>query len=96
MLTSKQRAFLRGLGNEAPVVLQVGKGSLSDTLFKQAEDAIEARELIKVRVLKTCPETPEEIADQVAEALGAELVQLVGHSFLLYRRSHEPHIELPS
>jgi RNA-binding protein len=77
-------------------VLQVGKGSLSDTLVKQAEDAIEARELIKVRVLKTCPETPEEIANQVAEALGAELVQSVGHNFLLYRRSCEPSIELPS
>ncbi|NLN20186.1 MAG: YhbY family RNA-binding protein [Firmicutes bacterium] len=96
MLTSKQRAYLRSLGNGAPVILQVGKGSLGDALLKQAEEAIEARELIKVRVLKACPHPPDQIANQMAESLGAELVQLVGRSFLLYRRSREPRIELPT
>ncbi len=78
------------------MVLQVGKGSLGDALLKQAEEAIEARELIKVRVLKACPHSPDAIADQLAQGLGAELVQLVGRSFLLYRRSREPRIILPS
>ena len=95
MLTGKQRSFLRGLGNGAAVVLQVGKGNLSDAVLKQAEDALEARELIKVRVLKACSDTPAQIAEQLAAGVHAEVVQVLGRNFLLYRKSGKELIELP-
>jgi RNA-binding protein len=96
MLTSKQRAYLRSLGNDAEVVLQVGKGSISDAIVKQADDALEALELVKMRVLKNCLESPSDIAAEIADATGSEVVQTIGRNALLYRKAKKPHIELPS
>lgn len=96
MLTGKQRAYLRGLGNELDPIFQIGKGGLSDELINQLDDALEARELIKVRVLKNCLEDPRELADEIAHALTADVVQKIGNNFLLYREAlEEPQIRLP-
>ena len=95
-MTSKQRAYLRGLANDYEPIVHVGKGGLSDTVIKQADDALEARELIKGRVLETAPQSAREVADEVAAAVGAETVQVIGRTFVLYRRrAEEPTIVLP-
>ena len=95
-MTSKQRAYLRGLANDYEPIVHVGKGGLSDALIKQADDALEARELIKGRVLETAPQTAREAAEEIAAAVGAETVQVIGRTFVLYRkRAEEPTIVLP-
>jgi RNA-binding protein len=95
MLTSKQRAYLRGLANNYDTILQVGKGGISDATVKQVEDALTAREMIKLRVLETSPLTSREAADSLAEATKSEVVQVIGSKFILYRRNpKEPKIEI--
>lgn len=97
MLTSKQRAYLRGLGNELEPIFQIGKGGLSEEILNQLDAVLEARELIKVRVLKSCLDDSGALADEIARALDADVVQKIGKSFLLYREAIEkPQIELPS
>lgn len=96
MLTSKQRAFLRGLANDYEVILTVGKGGIVDTLVKQANDALTARELIKCQALEASPLTSREAADELALATNSDVVQVIGRKFILFRRNHEkPVIELP-
>lgn len=96
MLTSKQRAFLRSMANSLDPILHVGKGELSDALYKQADDALAARELLKGKVLEACPLTSREAAERIAQAVGAEVVQVIGRTFVLYRRNEkEPKIVLP-
>ena len=63
MMTSKQRAYLRGLANGIPAIMQVGKGGIGENLAKTVSDALEARELIKLTVLENCAETPREAAE---------------------------------
>ncbi len=87
-LTSKQRAQLRGLANGVDTVLHVGKDGLGANLVKQADDALEARELIKGRVLETCPLSPREAAEALSAATRSEVVQVIGTKFVLYRQSH--------
>ena len=86
-LTSKQRAQLRGLANSIDTILHVGKDGIGDNLVKQADDALEARELIKGKVLETSGLTAREASDQIAAATGADGVQCVGYKFVLYRKS---------
>lgn len=96
MITSKQRAYLRGLANDIPAIMQVGKGRLSENLIKTFSDALEARELIKFSVLENSGETPRDIAEALAEALDAEVVAVTGKKVVLYRRAKKkPAIELP-
>ena len=96
MITSKQRAYLRGLGNSCPAIMQIGKGGVNENLIKTVSDALEARELIKLTVLDNCGETPRSVLDQLCEALGAEGVSAVGKKIVLYRESKEKKtIELP-
>lgn len=87
MLNSRQRAQLRGLANSFDTILQIGKGGISEQTLKQIDDALEARELIKIRTLETCPLTSREAADSVAEKLGADVVQVIGSRIVLYRES---------
>lgn len=87
-LTSKQRAQLRAMANSIDPVLHIGKGDIGDNLIKQADDALEARELIKCRVLETSGYTAREAADALAPLVRAEVVQVIGTRFVLYRRSH--------
>ena len=96
MLTSKQRAYLRGLANSLSPIFQVGKGGIGEELCLQIDNALNARELIKVHVLETAPCTAREAADTVAEAVGADVVSVIGMKFVLYKESEENRqIELP-
>ena len=88
-LTSKQRAQLRGLANSLDTILQVGKDGIGDNLVKQADDALEARELIKGRVLDNNIEyDARTAAEALAKATRSEVVQVIGTKFVLYRESH--------
>lgn len=96
MITSKQRAYLRGLANDVPAIMQVGKGGLSENLLKTFSDALEARELIKFSVLENSGESPRTVADAMSEALDADVVAVTGKKVVLYRRAtKKPTIELP-
>ena len=88
-LTSKQRAQLRGLANSIDTILQVGKDGIGANLIKQADDALEARELIKGRVLDNNLDYDARSAAQaLAQATRSEVVQVIGTKFVLYRESH--------
>lgn len=87
-LTSKQRAQLRGLANSIDTILQIGKDGLGENLIKQANDALEARELIKCRVLETAMLTPREACEALSKHTRSEQVQVIGTKFVLYRQSH--------
>ena len=96
MLTSKQRAYLRGLANSYDSLFQIGKGGVSDTLIKQVEDALKKRELIKQNSLENCPNTPREVADEIATKAKCDVVQVVGRKMIFYKRNNEePKIVLP-
>lgn len=87
-LTSKQRSQLRALANSIDPVVIIGKEDIGDNLVKQADDALEARELIKCRVLETSLLNAREAADALAPLVRAEVVQVIGTKFVLYRQSH--------
>lgn len=87
MLNSRQRAQLRGLANDMETILQVGKGGINDNTVKQVKDALEARELIKLRVLETCPTTSRETADALSQMCACDVVQVIGSRFILYKES---------
>ena len=84
-MTSKQRAYLRGLANTLSPIFQVGKGGISDNLIKQVDDALEARELIKISVLETAPESVRNLAEEISIATSSALIQTIGNKFTLYR-----------
>lgn len=87
-LTSKQRAQLRGLANPLAPIVHIGKEGIGENLVKQADDALEARELIKCRVLENSPLTAREACDALSRATRSEQVQVIGTKFVLYRQSH--------
>ncbi len=96
MLTSKQRAFLRSLATEIDTIVMVGKGGMSPQIIKQADDALKARELIKGKVLETADIDSREAAEMIASQTAADVVQVIGSKFVLFRRNpEEPKIELP-
>lgn len=96
MITTKQRAYLRGLANKIPALYQVGKGGVNDNFIEMIDDALEKNELLKVTVLENSGETPRDICHQVMDATNAEPVQVIGNKFIIYRRSVEnPTIILP-
>ena len=88
-LTSNQRAQLRGLANSIDTILIVGTDGLGDNLVKQANDALEARELIKGKVLENSLMTAREAAEALAPVTRSEVVQVIGTKFVLYRPSHK-------
>ncbi|HYF76175.1 MAG TPA: ribosome assembly RNA-binding protein YhbY [Symbiobacteriaceae bacterium] len=95
-LKGKQKRFLRAMGVTMDPILTIGKDGVSENTIVQADGALLSRELIKGRVLQTAPEGVEETATDIAERAGAELVQVVGRNFLLYRPNPEkPVIQLP-
>ncbi len=88
-MTSKQRAYLRSLAHSIDTIFQVGKGGVNENMIKQVSDALEARELIKLRVLDNSDYTPRIAAEELAEETGAEVVQIIGTKFVLYRESKD-------
>ncbi|MEG1448475.1 MAG: YhbY family RNA-binding protein [Oscillospiraceae bacterium] len=87
MITSKQRAHLRGLANSMDTILQVGKNGIGDELITQVNDALKARELIKLRVLETSPVLAREAAQLIAEKTKCDIVQVIGTRFVLFKRN---------
>ena len=95
MLTSKQRAYLRGIAQSYETIFQVGKGGISENLIIQVNDALKKRELIKLRVLDNCELTAREAAETIAEQTHADVVQVIGSRFVLFKRNpQEPVIDL--
>lgn len=87
MLTSKQRAYLRSLSNSLGAIFQVGKGGIGQELCTSLDNALAARELIKVHVLDNCPYSAKEAAALIAEAIGADVVSVVGTKVVFYKES---------
>lgn len=87
MLTGKQKRFLRAEAHHLTPIFQVGKGGVNDKMLTQIKEALEARELIKVRILDNCEEEKHDVAEQLAQGSGAELVQLIGLTVVLYKES---------
>jgi len=88
-LTSKQRAYLRGLANSIDTIVHIGKDGIGDNLTKQAGDALEARELIKCKVLENCLLSSREAAEELAGLTRSQVVQVIGTKFVLYRPTHK-------
>lgn len=88
-LTSKQRAQLRGVANTIDTIVHIGKDGISDNLVKQANDALEAREIIKCRVLENSLLTAREAGEQLAKLTRSEIVQVIGTKFVLYRQHYD-------
>lgn len=96
MLTGKQRAFLKSMANTIDPIFQLGKNGVTESFVKQIEDALEVREIIKIKVLNNSLLDPTEVANQIAEEIDAEFVQSIGSKFVLYKESKEnKKIELP-
>ncbi|NLM50343.1 MAG: ribosome assembly RNA-binding protein YhbY [Clostridiaceae bacterium] len=89
MLTGKQRAKLRAMANQIPALYQVGKNGVTDSFVSQINDALQARELIKVKVLENAMASAREICDEVCQKCGAEPVQVIGNKFVIYKESSE-------
>ncbi|MDP9727351.1 ribosome assembly RNA-binding protein YhbY [Alicyclobacillus tolerans] len=95
MLEKNQIKFLRTLAQSYKPVVQVGKGGITTGVLEQVEMALEAHELVKVTLLETSPIERNEAADAIAEATGSEKVQVIGRTFVLYRKSDKERILLP-
>ncbi len=95
MLTGKQRSYLKSMANGIDSIMQIGKGGVTENVIKQIDDALTARELIKISVLNNSMLEAKETANEIAEAVRAEYVQSIGNKFVLYRQSKEKIIELP-
>ena len=94
-ITSKQRAYLRGLGMNEETIIQIGKGGITDNVVLSVLDALKARELVKGKVLESSMLTAREACDELAEKTGAEGVQVIGSRFVIYKRNDEdPKIKL--
>ncbi|MCL2508417.1 MAG: ribosome assembly RNA-binding protein YhbY [Oscillospiraceae bacterium] len=89
-MTGKERAAFRARANRLEPVFQVGKGGVSGAVIRQTADALRARELIKVKaLLETIPETPKEMAEKLAAATGAEVIQVIGGCMIFYKENPE-------
>lgn len=89
MISSKQRAFLRKEANGLEPIFQIGKGGITDELLKQLNNALEARELIKVHILETAMLDTKQALNGIAERLSAEPVQAIGSKIVLYKRAEK-------
>ena len=95
-MTTKQRAYLKSLAMTMDPIYQIGKSSLTPELTQGVNEALEARELIKIAVLKNCMDEPKELAGILAERTHSEVVQVIGKKIVLYRESKDKKkIELP-
>lgn len=95
MLTGKQRSYLKSLANSVEPIMQIGKGGITENVLKQIDDALEARELIKINILNNSMLEAKETANEIAESVRAEYVQSIGNKFVLYRESKEKLINMP-
>ena len=96
-MTTKQRAYLKGLAMTMDPVFQIGKNSMTPKLTRALQEALAARELIKVSVLKNCADDPKELAEMIAERTQSDVVQVIGKKIVLYKEGKDKNkkIELP-
>ena len=85
MLTNKQKSFLRGEANRLQPFVHIGKSGLTESVITQIEEALEAKELIKVTILQNCDQDKNEIAAKLEEQVGIEVVQVIGKIIVLYK-----------
>jgi len=95
MLDGKQKRYLRSLAVNEKAIFQIGKDGLSDNLYNSVKEALKARELVKISVLKTCDVDLNEIVLDLCGKTGAEFVQKIGKTIVLYKQSKERKIILP-
>lgn len=96
MLTGKQRTYLKGIAHSMKPITQIGKSGVTDNFLSQLDDALEAREIVKINILETSLLDAKETANDIAQALNAEFVQAIGNKFTIYRPSkNNPKIQLP-
>ncbi len=88
-MTTKQRAYLKGLAMTMEPIFQVGKGSISPSLIAAIDEALAARELIKISVLKNCADDPREIAEMLSERTRSQVVQVIGKKIVLYKEGKD-------
>ncbi len=86
-MTSKERAYLKSLANKVPALYQIGKDGIGENMVEAINNALEARELIKVHVLENTLDDPKALAAELAERTGAQVVQVIGRKAIIYRRS---------
>lgn len=99
MITGKQRAYLRGLANTMSPIFQIGKNGVEETFLRQLEEALEARELIKIKVLENSGLGTREASDMICQAIKCEGIQAIGNKIVLYKQSSnikKRKIELPT
>ena len=89
MLTGKQKRYLRSQAHHLNPIFQVGKGGVNENMINQIGEALEARELLKVSILQNCEMDKHEVAEALSKGARAELVQLIGHTVVLYKESKE-------
>lgn len=96
-MTTKQRAYLKSLAMKIDPIFQVGKNSMTPELTKAISEALEARELIKISVLKNCADNPRELGEMLAERTRSQVVQVIGKKIVLYKegKDNKKKIELP-
>lgn len=96
-MTSKQRAYLKGLAMTMDPILQIGKSSMTPEFTSAVAEALEARELIKINVLQNCADDPKEMAAALAERTHSQVVQVIGKKIVLYKegKKDKKKIELP-
>ncbi|PZG34779.1 ribosome assembly RNA-binding protein YhbY [Listeria ivanovii] len=96
MLTATQKRFLRKEAHSIQPIFQVGKGSVSPNLIIQVKEALEARELIKISILQNCEEDKQTVAEKISSRTGADIVQVIGRTIILYKTSvNKQQIKLP-
>lgn len=95
LLTGKQKRFLRAFATSLDPLFQIGKAGITENLVQQVDQALKARELIKLRVLPQCPEDVKKVAQKLKELTDSELVQVIGRNFILYRQGEKAKIQLP-
>ena len=96
MLTGKQKRFLRSEAHHVDPIFQVGKGGVNEAMIVQISEALEKRELVKISILQNNEDDKNEVAEKLAKGSKAELVQLIGHTVVLYKQSvNNKRIELP-
>ena len=96
-MTTKQRAYLKGLAMNLDPIFQIGKNSMTPEVTKAIQEALDARELIKSSVLKNCADDPRALAEVIAERTRSQVVQVIGKKIVLYKEGKDKHkkIELP-
>lgn len=96
-MTTKQRAYLKSLAMTMDPIIQIGKNSMSPELTQAVKEALDARELIKISVLKNCADDPKELAAMMAERTHAQVVQVIGKKIVLYKEGKDKNkkIQLP-